>query len=378
MIQNNHGIVYRGIQMDNYKPLGGFRYQEYKDGTNIFKSIPSIQRKSDKVARVRRIHIREAMNRTWNAYLKYANGKDEFLPLKKEGLNKNGGIATMLINSLDTLWLMKLHQEFNDAKEWVRNNLFNHAVGVVSVYETTLRNLGGLLSAYDLTSDKIFLSKADELGSRLIKTFDSPSGLPYAQTTLNTGRSFNVASLQGNVLLAEIGSIQLEFRYLAKAVNKQIYAKKANKVFDVLASMSAATPIDGLLPSYIRNEVDPPTFGNNKISLGENNNISFYATLLKVYMQAGKYEHKYKRMYDRAVNSITETLLHKSSPNGLTYVAEWVGGKIEHKMDASVCSFAGTLALGVHISRNQTGVNNSNAQRDLQNAKALAYTCYQM
>jgi mannosyl-oligosaccharide alpha-1,2-mannosidase len=66
-------------------------------------------------------------------------------------------MGVTLVDSLDTLWLMGMKEEFSRAREWVAKSLtFDHA-GTVSTFETTIRELGGLLSAYDLSGDKVFL-----------------------------------------------------------------------------------------------------------------------------------------------------------------------------------------------------------------------------
>jgi hypothetical protein len=83
---------------------------------------------------------------------------------------------------------MGMKDEFKEARDWVENSLtFKHA-GTVSVFETTIRELGGLLSAYDLSKDVIFLNKAKELGRSLENAFSSHSGLPYSQINLNSGQ----------------------------------------------------------------------------------------------------------------------------------------------------------------------------------------------
>lgn len=52
-----------------------------------------------------------------------------------------------------------MYPEFNEAREWVANELdFNK--GDVNLFETTIRVLGGLLSSYHLTKDDMFLQKA--------------------------------------------------------------------------------------------------------------------------------------------------------------------------------------------------------------------------
>jgi mannosyl-oligosaccharide alpha-1,2-mannosidase len=48
-----------------------------------------------------------------------------------------------------------------------------------SFFETVIRYLGGFLSAYALSHDPIFLSRADDLATKLLPVFGSASGLPY-------------------------------------------------------------------------------------------------------------------------------------------------------------------------------------------------------
>ncbi len=78
--------------------------------------------------------------------------------------------------------------------------------GTVSVFETTIRNLGGLLSAYDLSQDTVFLEKADDLGKRLMKAFGTPNGVPYGETELfDEGQSYNTGWHSNSAVLSEIG-----------------------------------------------------------------------------------------------------------------------------------------------------------------------------
>ena len=49
----------------------------------------------------------------------------------------------------------------------------------VNVFEATIRCLGGLLSAFHLSGDALFLGKAVDLGHRLGKALDSDSGIPF-------------------------------------------------------------------------------------------------------------------------------------------------------------------------------------------------------
>ncbi|CAN0173335.1 unnamed protein product, partial [Ectocarpus fasciculatus] len=100
---------------------------------------------------------------------------------------------------------------------------------------------------------------------------------------------------------------------------------------------------------------------------------SFYEYLLKVWMQGGRREESYRRMYEDAMDGVEELLVQKA--RGLTYLSEWNGTKRQHRMDHLACFLAGNLALGA-----MTSPDSGKAARDLRTGKAsaLAYTCYQM
>lgn len=53
------------------------------------------------------------------------------------------------------------------------------------------RVVGGLLSAYDLSSDKIFLEKARDIADRLLPAWDTSSGIPYNRINLVQGEASN-------------------------------------------------------------------------------------------------------------------------------------------------------------------------------------------
>lgn len=105
--------------------------------------------------------IVDAFKHAWSAYKKYAWGEDDLLPLSKSHSSTDFGMAMTLIDSLDTLWLMGLQEEFDEARRWVADNLkFDKNTHKVIVFETNIRVLGGLLSAYHLSQDEMFLKKA--------------------------------------------------------------------------------------------------------------------------------------------------------------------------------------------------------------------------
>ena len=120
-------------------------------------------------------------------------------------------LGATLVDSLDTLWLMGLKKEFARARDWVvaeSGGLSFDKDCSVSVFESTIRVFGGLLSAYDMSGDRAFVAKAAQLADRLLPAYnESALGFPRSAMNLRTG----VASTPGWIgagqaaLLAEEG-----------------------------------------------------------------------------------------------------------------------------------------------------------------------------
>ena len=101
----------------------------------------------------------EAFKHAWEGYRKYAWGHDELRPVSRSH-SEWFGVGLTIIDSLDTMLLMNLREEFQQGREWVANSLSFEKNVDVNLFETTIRVLGGLLSAYHLSQDDLFLKKA--------------------------------------------------------------------------------------------------------------------------------------------------------------------------------------------------------------------------
>ena len=365
----------------SWKPPGGKRFEEYKDGTSPYPITDQIKQQSDDLARIRREYVKIAMEVTWEGYETYAFGMDEILPISRRGTNNWGGFAVTMVDSMDTLWLLGMRDEFSRARDYVKNVLnYDKGVRAVSFFETTIRSVGGLLSAYDWSGDTLFLDSALELGRRLIRAFDdSDTGTPFGQVNLQTGKSSNVPWAGNNAILAEFGTVQLEYRWLDAYINTPETAemrRKVEHIYDVLYDMR--TP-NGLFPYYMDMTIQQTSstlaFANNHYTFGAMAD-SFYEYLLKTWIQGGKVENKYREMYDSAMQGMHDELLHFSVPSGLAYIADKNGEIVDHKMDHLVCFMGGLLGLGAYT--DPLGLDSERAQRDLKTGRALAYTCYQM
>ena len=180
-----------------------------------------------------------------------AMGDDEYHPISHKGTNltEAGGIGYTVIDSIDTMLLMGLQDEYARARKWVETKMtfdrdanFNtfevcahtHISCSIRVCssrtQTTIRVLGGLLSAYHFSQDELFLEKAKELADRIMPAFDTPSGLPMSM--INLGQRTGVMSEDNQHLVstAEVSTLQLELRYLSYLTDNDVYWDAAERV----------------------------------------------------------------------------------------------------------------------------------------------------
>ncbi|KAL4657594.1 mannosyl-oligosaccharide 1,2-alpha-mannosidase IA-like isoform X1 [Arapaima gigas] len=298
---------------------------------------------SDPQSRERRDKVKEMMKFAWDNYRRYAWGKNELRPL-----TRNGHIGTMfgglrgasIVDSLDTLYIMGLTEEFEEAKEWVENNLDINSNGEASLFEVNIRYVGGLLSAYYLTGMEGFKKKVVELGERLLPAFNTPTGIPRGVINLGSGTSWSWGwASAGSSILAEFGTLHLEFVHLTQLSGSPLFTEKVMNIRKVLNKIEKP---HGLYPNFLS-----PVSGNwvqHHVSIGGLGD-SFYEYLIKSYLMSDKTDEEAKKMYYSALDAIEANLVQKS-PGGLTYMAEWRGGILDHKMGHLACFSGGMIGIG--------------------------------
>lgn len=87
----------------------------------------------------------------YDSYLRFAYPYDELRPLSCDGVDTWGSYSLTLIDALDTLAIMGNSTEFRRVVDIVvKRQIFDTDVNV-SVFETNIRIIGGLLSAHLLS-----------------------------------------------------------------------------------------------------------------------------------------------------------------------------------------------------------------------------------
>jgi len=182
--------------------------------------------------------VRNEFLHAWQGYRQYAWGYDALMPLSKKGHNWYAHSLLMTpVDALDAMLIMGLNDEAKDAEKIILDSLrFDYDMDVQN-FEVSIRILGGLLSVYELNGDKRFLDLATDLGNRLIKAFDSPTGMPYRYVNLLTGKT------SGNISNpAEIGTYIVEYGVLSRHTGNPKYFETAKKA--MLALHKLRSPIN--------------------------------------------------------------------------------------------------------------------------------------
>ncbi|OSD04709.1 glycoside hydrolase family 47 protein [Trametes coccinea BRFM310] len=310
--------------------------------------------------------VRHAFLHAYGGYKQYAWSHDELLPVSSRFVDNFNGWRLTMVDSLDTMLVMGLHQEFQETIPIIANMTFALKEGAYApFFETVIRYLGGLLSAYAISGEPILLARADDLGSMLLPAFNTSHGLPmYAVNTVSgktrTGWSGD------NVLWAEALSCQMEYKYLAHLTGRKEYFEKVEGIMDLMNEAQLnndrfATKWSVLTGKPINFQFSVGAFAD-----------SAHEYLLKQWLLTAKSEAKARDMYLRDANAIIKNLLYVSQNRKLLYVTDISNNSPSHTFEHLSCFLPGLLALGAHT----LPLSPRDKQLHEWAARGLAYTCW--
>ncbi|KAF8159589.1 glycoside hydrolase family 47 protein [Crassisporium funariophilum] len=311
--------------------------------------------------------VRKSFIHAYSGYRHLAAPYDELLPVTGGKVNNLNGWGLSLFDSLDTMWTMGLHDMFKISLGTIARQTFSQPTDEYApFYDTVLRHLGGLLSAYALSNEPMLLTKADDLGSMLLPAFCSTSGFPTL--AVNTISGNTSMERKTSVSWAHILTNQLEFKYLAHLTGRTEYY---NKTENVMTKMYNTKSTNGMLPTMWDSEAGTPT--NTHYSVGELAD-SAQQYLLKQWLLTAKSEPRSLELYLKSIDGIIKNLLYITAKRQLLYVTDIQDGVATHRLEHQSCSLPGLLALGVH----HLGISLPLHDRELHlwAAQGLAYTCW--
>jgi mannosidase alpha-like ER degradation enhancer 3 len=198
----------------------------------------------------------------FDSYMTYAYPADELMPLSCKGRYraKNtprgdidevlGNFTLTLVDSLDTLALLNKVDKFEQAVRNVIEHVSFDKDIVVSVFESNIRMLGGLLSAHVSLvymrnkhyTDRFgwykneLLELGKDLGDRLLPSFNTPTGLPTSRINLKHGltRELLTSEKDKYTCTACAGTLLLEFTLLSRLTGNSVYEEKVVGAMDFL------------------------------------------------------------------------------------------------------------------------------------------------
>ena len=250
--------------------------------------------------------VRAEFAYAWQGYKTYAWGHDELKPLSRTYKDWYSEPLYMTpIDALDTMLIMGMKEDAETTKSFLVEKLsFDKDISVKN-FEITIRVLGGLLSAYQMTGDARLLALAEDLGKRLLPVFDSPTGMPYTYVNLRTGKATGAKSNP-----AEIGTLILEFGTLAKLTKKPAFYEKPKRALVELYNRRAKTGLVGEEIDVETGEWKSPT---SHVGGGID---SYYEYLLKCERLFG--DPDCGRMWRDSIGAVNRYLAD-DGPGGLWY-----------------------------------------------------------
>ncbi|XP_037559321.1 ER degradation-enhancing alpha-mannosidase-like protein 3 [Dermacentor silvarum] len=205
-----------------------------------------------------REQVKEMFYHAYRAYMDNAYPADELMPLSCKGRYRGteanrgdiddalGNFSLTLVDTMDTLMLLGDMEEFERAVKLVIRDVSFDSDIVVSVFETNIRMVGGLLSGHILASylqerhglmtwyrgDLLLMAK--ELGYRLLPAFNTTTGVPHPRINLRLGLKSPKLGQVHETCTACAGTMILEFAALSRLTGEPVFEAKARAAMDYL------------------------------------------------------------------------------------------------------------------------------------------------
>ncbi|KAJ5737973.1 hypothetical protein N7493_001128 [Penicillium malachiteum] len=311
----------------------------------------------------------------WDGYKNHAWLRDEVRPVSGKFEDSFSGWGATLVDSLDTLIIMDLDDEFHIALEALEQIDFTTTFSSeVNVFEIVIRYMGGLIAAHDLTHGKypILLQKAEELGDMIYHAFDTKNHMPQVRWRWGRSAIGQVIEPKTNTNLAELGSFTLEFTRLTQLTNDPKYFDAVQRITDELDKNQMSTSLPGLWPVSV--DALRLEFTGDEFSIGGCAD-STYEYLPKEHILLGAQTDQYKKMYMRALDAIKDNLLFravtKDEDKKILFTSDLTIRKekphqIDHSSDHLKCFLGGTVGLAAKV---------FNRPEDLAIARGLTDGC---
>ncbi|KAG1753648.1 glycoside hydrolase family 47 protein [Suillus paluster] len=297
--------------------------------------------------------VKDLFVTSYEAYQTYAWGHDDLLPISKKYFDGRNGWGASIADAMGTMWIMGLTDWFEKAVEHTANTNFtvSQTSDTVSLFETTIRYVGGFLSAYELSGEKypVLVEKAQDLADQMAYAWVAANqSIPYGyidftdhQPTLDTSN------------IAEAGTLTLEWNRLSKHTGNSTYRELAEKSVQFMIQMPA--PLPGMPAQGINPKTGDSIGGYVTWGGGSD---SYFEYLIKYARLTNTDDNSYADAWLTAVDTSMKTLLRTSTVDDWLYLADYDDNKnIRHVGSHLACFYGGNWILGGKLTNNDTLVN---------------------
>ncbi|XP_039949166.1 ER degradation-enhancing alpha-mannosidase-like protein 3 isoform X1 [Bactrocera tryoni] len=292
----------------------------------LSESIPT-QNMSRKERVELRNEARDMFYHAYRAYMDNAYPADELMPLSCKGRYRGvtpsrgdmddilGNFSMTLVDSIDTLVLLEDFDEFERAVRLVIQDVQFDSDIIVSVFETNIRMVGGLLSAHVLAEhiqksrgimlwySGEMLEMARDLGYRLLPAFNTSTGIPHARVNLRHGIKDEQLKKSRETCTACAGTILLEFAALSRLSGDPVFEARAHKAMDALWKLRHRG--SDLMGTVLNIHSGDWVRRDSGVGAGID---SYYEYLFKSYVLLGddKYLARFNRHYNAVMKYVSE------------------------------------------------------------------------
>ncbi|XP_019399401.1 PREDICTED: mannosyl-oligosaccharide 1,2-alpha-mannosidase IB [Crocodylus porosus] len=388
--------------------------------------------------REKRNKIKEMMKHAWDNYRQYGWGHNELKPIARKGHSTNifgnSQMGATIVDALDTLYIMGLHDEFREGQEWIDKNLDFGVNSEVSVFEVNIRFIGGLLAAYYLSGQEVC---GNAIQDWLMKAILASAGTMSVNQSVQGCKIelyFHVVMANEENKCIMIIDVTIPFACEWKLMQHQVLVDiLRSQEYKVVVEMLIVRAFEAWSPRTLEHSgvgrnwgwasagssilaefgtlhmefvhlsylTGDPVYYNKVMHIrkllqkmdrpnglypnylnprtgrwGQHHTSvgglgdSFYEYLLKAWLMSDKRDTEARKMYDDAIEAIEKHLIRKSN-GGLTFIGEWKNGHLERKMGHLTCFAGGMFALGADGSRDDK------AGHYLQLGAEIAHTCHE-
>ncbi|KAF5371789.1 hypothetical protein D9758_003529 [Tetrapyrgos nigripes] len=303
-------------------------------------------------AQANREQVRNTFIRSYEAYKKHAFGHDEYTPLSQSFSDSRNGWGASIVDAMDTMAIMGLDQYLEEAINFTSQIEFSKSKtsDSVSVFESTIRYIGGLLSTYELTDKRYpaLVDKASQLGDKLSFAWVGNNDIPFGHIDFSSN-----TPQKENSNIAEAGTLTMEWWALSKYTGNQKYIQFAEKAARRVASNPA--PLPGLPAQSINPNTGSPVGGY--VSWGGGSD-SYLEYLIKYPRLTNTDDQFWTNLWLAAVDSSINHLLMTSTVGDHVYLGDIDSqGRRVHVGSHLACFHGGNWIMGGKLLNNDTIVN---------------------